>query len=606
MAIIKNTYFKLLFCTIAFTAILSPVVFCQPAAVGQYQLDVQFDGKDSSINTKALGLKYVFANQVQCMEYINKLPALLNSRGYIAASVDKITLDSATASVNVFLGKRQNWVALTPDSIDKRALDESGFVENFFINKPVNFAQVQNIKERILDYYEKNGYPFASIYLDSIRMEENGLNARLKLSRGPVYHIDSIRTKGKLKISNFFLQHYLGIPNGSIYNKEKLQDVSKRLQELPFLEEQQPSELLMLGTGSVLNLYLQPKKSSQVNFLIGFLPANSQTNKLQLTGDVNLNLKNSFGNAETVLLNWQQLQVKSPRLNIGYQQPYIFKSAFGLDFLFDLFKKDSTYLQINAQIGIQYLLSANQSGKLFFQTQKTTLLGSGIDTNLVKLTKTLPPNIDVSAVSIGLDYEWNKTNYRFNPRSGNELKLVTSVGLKTISKNNDILSLVDPGFKYASLYDSVKLKTYQVRANVIAAHYFPVGKQASFKASVNAGIFGSGEIFRNELFQIGGYKLLRGFDEESIFATQYAVVTAEYRYLLGQNSYLFTFIDAASVRNKYQSVDLSNNFISTGIGMLFETKVGLLNLSFAVGKRSDVGTDLKRAAKIHFGYINYF
>ena len=92
-----------------------------------------------------------------------------------------------------------------------------------------------------------------------------------------------------------------------------------------------------------------------MNFLVGFLPANSQTNKLQLTGDVNLNLRNALGVGETILVNWQQLQINSPRINIGYQQPYIFKTAFGLDFSFDLFKKDSTFLQLNAQLGIQYL-----------------------------------------------------------------------------------------------------------------------------------------------------------------------------------------------------------------------------------------------------------
>ncbi|MEO6718971.1 MAG: BamA/TamA family outer membrane protein, partial [Ferruginibacter sp.] len=454
--------------------------------------------------------------------------------------------------------------------------------------------------------YEKNGYPFAAVFLDSIQLTQGTMNAFLQVNPGPLYHIDSIRLKGKVKLSEGFLQGYLGIPNGGIYNKEKLEQVSKRLLELPYLQEQQPSELVMLGTGSILDIYVQPKKSSQVNFLIGFLPANSQTSKLQLTGDVNLDLRNALGAGEKILLNWQQLQISSPRLNIGYQQPYIFKTPFGLDFGFDLFKKDSTFLQLNAQIGIQYLLSVNQSGKIFFQTQSTVLLGSGVDTNRVKITRQLPPNIDVKAVNIGIDYEINTTNYRFNPRSGNELRLVSATGIKTISKNNEILTLKDPAFDYNSLYDSLKLKTYQVRVKVTGAHYFPVGKQSTLKTAFNGGVFGSQSVFRNELFQIGGYKLLRGFDEESIYASQYGVITFEYRNLVKLNSYLFTFVDAGWTKNKYQAVNTSNNFVSGGIGIVFETKAGLLNMSFAVGKRNDVKFDLRQAAKIHFGYINYF
>lgn len=586
--------------------VLPFAAYCQPSLTQPCQLRIRYAGKDSSFVAPSLGLTTTFTNQAKCLEYINKLPALLVSKGYPAASVDTFYFDSAYADVDLYLGKQQKWVQLSFDSIDKKALDQSNFIAKEYINKPVDFTQLHYLKERILNYYENNGYPFASIYLDSIKLADEGMSAILTCSRGPQYHIDSIRVNGKIKMSNFFLQKYLGIPNGSIYNKEKLDQVSKRLAELAFAEEKYPSELLMLGTGSVLNLYLQPKRSSQVNFLVGFLPANNETNKLQLTGDVNLNLKNSLGYAETILLNWQQLQLKSPRLNIGYQQPHIFKSNFGFDFSFDLFKKDSTFLQLNTNLGLQYLLSANQSGKIFFQNQKTTLLASGVDTSLVRRTKKLPPNIDVSAINIGIDYEFTKTNYRLNPRSGNEIKIVTSAGIKKISRNDDILSLSDPSFNYASLYDTLKLRTFQLKVKINAAHYFPVGKQATVKAAINTGIYGSGEIFRNDLFQIGGFKLLRGFDEESIYATQYYVFTAEYRYLLGRNSYLFTFSDAGKVKSKYQDINFNNFFISTGIGMLFETKAGLLNLSFALGKRDDVSFDLKRSAKIHFGYINYF
>jgi outer membrane protein assembly factor BamA len=575
-------------------------------ASAQYQLRVHYLDKDTAFQPQALKLQTSFTSQVSCEEYINKLPALLNSKGYASASIDTVQYDSSFAQIELYLGTQQNWVQLKVVGIEKRALDESGYMSKNFTNKPINFTQLAFIKERLLNYYEKNGYPFAAVFLDSILLKDDELNAVLTATPGPLYHIDSIRINGKAKISNNFLQHYLGLPNGSVYNKEKLELVSKRMLELPYVQEQQPSELMMLGTGSILNVYLQPKRSSQVNFLIGFLPASDATGKLQLTGDVNLNLKNSLGKGETILLNWQQLQLKSPRLNVGFQQPYIFNSPFGIDFLFEIFKKDSAFVQLNAQVGVQYLLSANQSGKLFIQKQNSFLLAAGIDTNQIKVTKQLPANIDVSAVNIGIDYNFNNTNYRFNPKSGNEVQVFSTVGIKTISRNNDIISLADPSFNYASLYDSLKLKGYQLRVKAMGAHYFTTGKRSTLKAVLNAGIFNSPNVFRNELFQIGGYKLLRGFDEESIYATRYLVSTAEYRYLVGLNSYLFGFVDAGWVKNKYQAVNVANHLISTGIGILFETKLGLLNMSFAIGKRNDVNFNLSQSSKIHFGYINYF
>jgi outer membrane protein assembly factor BamA len=599
----KNRYLN------TWKSVLLLLCFCvfSMLVTAQHQLQVNLIDKDSSFNRQSLKLQTSFVDAVSCAVYISSLPALLSSKGYPTASIDSFWVIDKTTTVNLFLGKQYHWIKLLPDNaIEKKAMDESGFIEKNFNGKVINITQLQQVQQRILNYYEKNGRPFAEIFLDSVRLDEDQIDAVLKVKPGPVYRIDSLRILGKAKVSANFMEHYLGIPKGSLYNKEKLQQVSGRLLELPYLQEVQPNDITMLGSGAILNLYLAPKRSSQFNFLIGFLPSGTDANKLQITGDVNLDLKNALGTGETILATWQQLQPKSPRLNLGYQQPYIFHSNFGFDFAFDLFKKDSSFLQLNGQLGLQYILSANQSGKLFVQWQNSFLLAEGVDTNQVIATKQLPPNIDVNAINVGLDYDWSKTDYKLNPRSGNEVRIITSVGIKKVKPNNAILDIKDPSFNYASLYDSVKPKSYQFRIKLSAAHYFPLGKQATFKTALNGGLYTSPSIFRNELFQIGGYKLLRGFNEESIYATQYAVVTAEYRYRLGLNSNLFYFVDGGWARNKYQSVNVKNTFIGTGIGMLFETKFGLLNISYAVGKRDDVKFNLRESSKIHFGYVNYF
>jgi outer membrane protein assembly factor BamA len=597
----KKYLLPVMVCSIVFA-----VTAAAQSTAAKHRLHIHFTDKDSSFDVRPLKLQQFFADANSCWLYISTLTTVLSGKGYPAASVDSIWESRDSTHINLFLGVQYHWIKLITDSIEKRAINESGYFEKNFSNKVLNMEQLQSVQQRTLNYYEKNGYPFAQVYLDSINLAGDNIHAWLKVNKGPLYHIDSIRIIGKAKISKNFLQHYLGITNGSLYNKEKLELVSKRILELPYLQEAQSNDITMLGSGSILNLYLMPKKSSQFNFLLGVLPAANQASKFQLTADVNLNLKNTLNSGETIFFNWQQLQQKSPRLNLGYQQPYIFNSNFGVDFLFDLFKKDSTFLQVNGQLGVQYIVSAKQSGKIFVQWQNSFLLASGVDTNMVKLTKTLPPNADVSSANFGLDYEWINTDYRLNPRMGNELKLTMTTGIKKLRRNNDVLSIKDPSFNYASLYDSIKEKAYQFRIKFSAAHFFPAGKQGTFKTALSAGVFNSQNIFRNELFQIGGYRLLRGFNEESIYATAYAVGTLEYRYRVGLNSFLFAFTDVGRVNNKYQKVNLSNTYISAGLGMAFETKFGLLNLSYAMGKRNDIKFNVREASKIHFGYVNYF
>jgi outer membrane protein assembly factor BamA len=597
----------------------SRVVFLIPIAVFSFTSNIYCQkkytlyyvpaGKDTSYNLQQLGLTTSFDAKEFAVVYVSALPGTLLGKGFPAASVDSVLYDSTSAKVNLYLGEQYKWVQINTDSVDTKLLDATGWNARQFKNRKIDFARLQQQEERIINYYENNGYPFAEVSLENIVISGDEITGDLTVKKGPFYHIDSIRVLGKVKIKNIFLQHYLGISNGSIYNNQKLKEVTQRMQQLPYLQEQQPWDVTMLGSGSVLNLYLQPKRSSEINVLVGLLPGNTTTGKTQVTGDVHLNLKNSLGSGENILVNWQQLQPQSPRLNLGYTHPYIFNSLFGIDFSFDLLKRDSSYLQLNGIIGIQYILSANQSGKIFYQNERSFLLSGGVDTNSVLLTRKLPPNIDVSSGNFGINYHFINTNYRLNPRKGNELEITASAGIKKITKNNDIMHLKDPSdpaFNFNSLYDSVKLKSYRLRVTASGAHYVPLGKSSTLKTALNAGWFQSPQVFQNELFQIGGYKLLRGFDEESIYANKYAVVTVEYHYLVGINSYFFGFSDMGITHTNFNETSYSNNFISVGLGLVFETKFGLLNISYALGKRNDVKFDVRNASKIHFGYINYF
>lgn len=595
--------------SILFFLLLGNSVFAQQ----RYLLHIRPVDKDSAFITDVLGLQKDFYNREACAGYINNLPAYLQTKGYVTASLDTVQYDSSAARIVLYLGEAYRWTRLDASQVDPELLEAVGWRERAFSNKSIDFALVASLQQKMLGYLENNGHPFARIYLDSLQLEGEEVSAKLKVNKGPAYAIDSIRIFGNAKISNDYLQRYLDIKNGSSYSKEKLQRISSRIRELTYIEEEYPPKLVWLTSGAVIEVYLKQKRSSQVSLIVGFLPNNDQlsSKKMLITGEGNLNLKNALGAGETIGLVWQQLQVKSQRLNISYLHPYLFRSPFGLDFAFDMFRKDSTFLNINMQIGAQYILNTQQSGKLFLQRFSSILNANTNDLDYIIQNKRLPDAIDVSATNLGLEYEVNSTNYRFNPVRGNELKLVTTIGNKKVKKNNAIVELKDPGnpaFDFESLYDTVKLKTYQFRVKGTAAKYFPMSKKgtSTIKLAANGGFLQSGNIYRNELFQIGGYKLLRGFDEESQYLSQYAIGTLEYRVLAGENSYFAAFTDGGWGRVASQNQKANHTYISAGLGMAFEfPKVGIFNLAWAVGKRNDTDFNL-RQSKIHFGFVSYF
>ena len=122
---------------------------------------------------------------------------------------------------------------------------------------------------------------------------------------------------------------------------------------------------------------------------------------------------------------------------------------------------------------------------------------------------------------------------------------------------------------------------------------------------MRGGSFISNPVFLNELYRIGGNKLLRGFDEESIFVSTYNVVTAEFRFLLSKNSFFQVFMDAAYVEDRTLDRFRKDFPYGFGAGNTFETKAGMFAVSYALG--SQQGNPINfRSAKVHFGYYNLF
>jgi outer membrane protein assembly factor BamA len=570
------------------------------------QFSINVNGVDTTSHQTiaTLGLQQQFNSNIAYQKYLQNIVPLLHAKGYIAASIDSMETAPSSTTIWLYTGQRYVWANLAIAEKHQRYLTAASINKEVFNQQPFTFAAYEQVRNKLLDYFENNGYPFATVALDSIQIQNQSIAARLAISTGIQYRIDSIRVFGTAKISKSFLHRYLGIEKNGMYMKEKLANINRLLPELPYLQQTQPWDLTMLSTGSLVNLYLEPKRSNQINVLAGFLPANQQVGgKLLFTVDANLQLKNAFGNGESLGLVWQQIQPKSPRLNLQFQRPYIFNSAFGLDLSFDLFRRDSSFLNIQSRIGVVYQKAARQKTTITLQQASTSITNP--DTLTVKLTQKLPDIIDVSTIALNTTYEINTTDYKFNPRKGTELRLSIGAGSRTIKKNTAFTALKGGGFDFRTLYDSITLNSYQFKLQLQAARYFSTGKLAVLKTGIQAGWVESPNMFRNELFQIGGYKLLRGFDEESIFTNRFAVATFEYRLLLPGNSYFFGFSDIGFSQYAVQNLKINRQYIGIGLGLSFETKGGIFNLSYAAGKRDDLPLDM-RQSKIHFGYVTVF
>jgi outer membrane protein assembly factor BamA len=541
-----------------------------------------------------------FPNADSARSYLAKsfLPQLFRE-GYLAASVDSIDNEKFLTRAWIFLGDQYSWGELIADS-NLVLLGGTSYNKGWI--KPgtlLNTVSLQEARENALTLLENNGYPFAEIRIDSSYFVNNSLYGRLRVLRGPLYHIDSLKVEGKIRISKNFLHRYLSIAKGDIYRRSSLNNISKRLSMLGYLKETKPWELDMLGSGSSLTLFLEQQRSSRFNLLAGLMPSNQQIGgKALLTGEAELDLKNGFGTGEELSVLWQQIQVKSPRLRLAFNKPYMFNSQAGFDFKFDLLRKDSSFLNILARVGLQYVKDPANVLKIFFQQNNSNLIN--LDTNLIRRSQRLPEMLDLRASNIGLEWLVNKTDNFLNPRKGLELGVSFSGGIRKIIRNS---SLVQSSL--SKLYDNIDLRTTQFRFSTRINKYSRLGRQSTIKTGMQAGWLEGKRLLLNELFQLGGIKTLRGFDEEFLYASRYWIGTLEYRYLMNTASYLYTFADVGRLSRPTPLGTSNANYAGLGFGISLSTAAGQLNLAYAAGKNNNLPFNF-REAKLHFGFVSLF
>ena len=384
---------------------------------------------------------------------------------------------------------------------------------------------------------------------------------------------------------------YLGIKNGMPYNEGSFKSVSTKIKQLPFVTESKSPVLRLTDKQNKLYLFLDKRNASQFDGIVGILPGDN--GKTIFTGDVKIKLVNSlFKSGETFDLNWRRLQSQTQDLKARVIYPYIAGLPIGVDYDIKLYKKDTTFIDVTNGLALNYYYSGLNYFKVFYRQRNANLISTSYLNNIT----VLPEFADVVTKAYGVGIFSEKFDYRFNPKKGFHFAAQVSAGNRQIKKNPKINDQV---------YTSVQLKSSQYQVEGDVAGYINIVRNHVIKLSAQAGGIIGNALYRNELFRIGGLRTLRGFDEESIYASTYVIPTLEYRFLFEKNSNIFLFAEGAWYESNSTLGYITDTPVSVGAGINFETKAGIFNLSYGLGKQFGNTFDL-RTGKIHAGLTALF
>lgn len=526
------------------------------------------------------------------LKEVNRIVRKLQEEYYLLASADSLFTRNDSVLVWLHIGSKLASLNISSGNVPKEMVDQLHLQKNRASRKTMPYREWNTLSKHIITYAENHGYPFATVTLDSIQLEESQLRASIQYRSGPIISFDSLVFLGTARLQQRFLSTYLRITPHQPFSQSKVDNAIRLLKQVPYLKLNHTPSVVFHSDRAYLNIDASSRKISEFDGIVGFLPNQETPNKVLVTGEINLKLKNLFGSGKNIGLEWQQIRKASPVLHLEYEHPVLFKTNVNLKMNFDLLKEDTLFLNINRRITLSYPLV--NAGILSVTTGLRTSRLS--NSSQYKEEITLPALSDVSYLSYGLGYEWNTLDDVFYPKKGTHLTLQAEAGNKKIKRNP---------FVDQQIYQSISLNSLQLTVYANLQKYVLLSTRSVLLARLQAGNLSGEHLFANDLFRLGGLNSLRGFNQNFFYASQYATGTAEYRFFMDATSYLLLFFDQAWLSFKTVQSKGQDNPFGVGTGISFSTRTCVFNLIYSLGNSQNQKINLN-LSKIHFGFISRF
>lgn len=555
-----------------------------------YKLNIVFPENAKSL-AKSISLPKEIKDSLAVYKEAEKVLSQLQFNGYLLAEITTLNFQEKQVSVTIQPNQQYQWVNLSAGNLPVQVQQAVGFRESSYQQTPFNSQSLSQLFENLLQYYERSGYPFASVNLEQIAFNGTNISAAINAKTNQKMLFDTIQIVGSAQIGQKYIQSYLSIKSGAVYSERLVNQVESRLRELPFLEVVKPLEVSFSNEKASVRIFVNKKNANQFDGIVG-LQQNGSTGKTQLVGNLKLNLHNAFKRGEQLNFNYQGLAGRSQLLDVKAVVPHILNTDFGLSPSLYLYKQDSSFLNVDTKLGFNYLLKGNNSFQFFVENRSTRLSSVEAYQNAT----VLPSILDANTIFYGLGLNMEDLDYRYNPQKGYSINLDMAVGSKKIKRNAAIPE---------NLYQTVPMNSTSYRWFSQINYYLPLAKQVVFAVANQTGVLSGKHLLENEVFRLGGQRSLRGFNELSLLANAYTYGNAEVRYLLEQNSFLFAFYNQAYLKYKTAQLNYSDFPLGFGAGVNFETNLGILSITYALGKQKNNPLNL-RQGKIHFGITALF
>ena len=430
-------------------------------------------------------------------------------------------------------------------------------------------TQLEADLDYLLRRLEEAGRPFATVEVAAVDLADGtdgGLLLRLRLQEGPQPIVRGFETEGATRTRSGYLSRVAGLREGEPLRNYDPDDLRARLEATGFYRSVGTPRLRAAAdTGAVVVFPLEENPPGSFDLVLGFLPPTTRGESVGVVGNGHLELNNLFGAGRVVALRLNRLPGQTSSADVRVADPFIFGLPIGIEGQFSGLQQDSSYAK--QRYGLEFGVRLTTSTHGFVTISRETTRPGVAANNAVSRADAWFAGVGVRVRR--LDNVWN-------PTRGYVLEAAVESGRKQRA------GLTGLGEGIA------ETQVDQERARFTARGYAPVRRRQVLVLGLDAAAVFSGVGDQSDLLRFGGATSLRGYDEDRFLARTAGRGLVEYRYLLDRTSFAFAFVDVGFVDAPALSgvAGVRGLYPGYGIGMRFETGVGLVSASYAISSEA--------------------
>jgi outer membrane protein insertion porin family len=526
----------------------------------------------------------------------DSIPSILQ-RAYAADGFlnARIRVDSDGA-ITIEEGKRYTIgsVLVAPDSVAAR-LRTARSDPGELVGHPFVAAEVDQTLQRIVDLLSGEGFPLATARLDAIEITDSNASVALRfgVSTGDRVSISEIDISGNTETSRSLILAAAAIPQSEPFTDQLANQVRTRLVRLNVFTEVEEPQLYRTDSGRY-GLLLTVKEGNANTFdgIIGYQPPATAGEDGYFTGMLNFVFRNIGGSGRRFQVRGQWPNKTARELEVRYAEPFILGLPLDIEVGYQQRQEAETPALLSY---VQHYLTADLFYGLFDAV--SVRLGGALDQTVPQADSSQPCSrqlLNTSTVETTLGIVYDTRSDPVNPVSGARFSTSFSFGSKAIRGPSPCDS-------------SLPKSAIRQRNDVDVEGYLPFGGPFVGVGALHGGDIRADFLQESDLYQFGGQATVRGYREKQFRASRRFWENGEFRFLLSRSSYVAVFFDGGYFERKADtlrdpgSTDLKQWIYGYGVSGQLETPLGLVRLSFALGRE-----DTFETGKVFIGLVNQF